>query len=120
MEVLRHTKRQEHLHFILILPDGTKSLVPADWTDFAASSTLQTPDGTLAGSLEDLLQLRRHPFDSRRVMAQLNLNFIDIPIPETCLWEELDGEQKQLVVEMLARLMIKAARTGHPQEPAHD
>jgi len=36
------------------------------------------------------------------------------------LWEELDGEQKQLVVEMLARLMIKAARTGHPQEPAHD
>lgn len=53
-------------------------------------------------------------------MAQLNLNFIDIPIPETCLWEELDGEQKQLVVETLARLMIKAARTSHPQEPAHD
>ena len=76
MEVLRHTKRQEHLHFILILPDGTKSLVPADWTDFAASSTLQTPDGTLVGSLEDLLQLRRHPFDSRRVMAQLNLKFM--------------------------------------------
>jgi hypothetical protein len=65
-------------------------------------------------------QQRRHLFDSRRVMAQLNLNFIDIPIPETCLWEELDGEQKQLVVETLARLMIKAARTGHPQEPAHD
>ncbi len=53
-------------------------------------------------------------------MAQLNLNFIDIPIPETCLWEELDDEQKQLVVETLARLMIKAARTSHPPEPAHD
>jgi len=53
-------------------------------------------------------------------MAQLNLNFIDIPIPETCLWEELDGEQKQLVVETLARLMIKAARTSHPREPAND
>ena len=28
-------------------------------------------------------------------MPQLNLNFIDIPIPETCLWEQLDDEQKQ-------------------------
>jgi hypothetical protein len=65
-------------------------------------------------------QQRRHLFDSRRVMAQLNLNFIDIPIPETCLWEELGDEQKQLVVETLARLMIKAARTSHPPEPAHD
>ncbi len=26
-------------------------------------------------------------------MPQLNLNFLDIPIPETCLWEELDDEQ---------------------------
>jgi hypothetical protein len=49
-------------------------------------------------------QPRRHLFDSRRVMAQLNLNFIDIPIPETCLWEELDDEQKQLVVETLASI----------------
>ena len=23
-------------------------------------------------------------------MPQLNLNFTDIPIPETCLWEQLD------------------------------
>ena len=27
-------------------------------------------------------------------MPQLNLNFIDIPIPETCLWEQFDDEQK--------------------------
>jgi predicted Fe-S protein YdhL (DUF1289 family) len=41
-------------------------------------------------------------------MPQLNLNFIDIPIPETCLWEQLDDEQKRNVVEALARLLVKA------------
>ena len=53
-------------------------------------------------------------------MPQLNLNFIDIPIPETCLWEELDDERKQLVIETLARLMVNAVRTGNPQEAAND
>lgn len=53
-------------------------------------------------------------------MPQLNLNFLDIPIPETCLWEELDDEHKQLVIEMLARLMVNAVRTGESQEAAND
>jgi hypothetical protein len=46
------------LFFVLILPDGSKSLIPADWTDYAAASSPQTPDHQLIGSLEDLLQLR--------------------------------------------------------------
>jgi hypothetical protein len=53
-------------------------------------------------------------------MPQLNLNFFDIPIPETCLWEELDDEHKQLVVEALARLMVNAVRTGRPPEAVND
>jgi phenylpyruvate tautomerase PptA (4-oxalocrotonate tautomerase family) len=54
-------------------------------------------------------------------MSQLNLPFLNIPIPQTCLWEELNHQQKQLVVETLARLMIKAtAPAGNPQEPAND
>ena len=36
-------------------------------------------------------------------MSQLNLNFTDIPIPGTCLWERFDDEQKRIVVETLAR-----------------
>jgi hypothetical protein len=65
---------------------------------------------------------RRNPFQSRRAMPQLNLNFFDIPIPQTCLWEELNNQQKQLVIETLARLMIKTAiGTGNPQqEPGND
>jgi hypothetical protein len=46
------------LYFVLILPDGSKSLIPADWTDFAAESPSEIHDNHLIGSLEELLQLR--------------------------------------------------------------
>ena len=49
-------------------------------------------------------------------MPQLNLNFIDIPIPETCLWEQFDDEQKRVVVETLTRLLIKLAQANNQQE----
>jgi hypothetical protein len=53
-------------------------------------------------------------------MPQLILNFTDIPIPETCLWEQLDDHQKRIVVETLARLLVKAT-TDPPQEQTnHD
>ena len=43
--------------FVLILPDGSKSLIPADWTDFNntsdASQALE-----LVGSLDDLRAAR--------------------------------------------------------------
>ena len=51
-------------------------------------------------------------------MPQLNLNFSDIPVPETCLWEQFDDEQKRLVVEILARLLTKASRDH--QTPGSD
>jgi hypothetical protein len=63
---------------------------------------------------------RRNLFHSRRAMPQLNLNFLDIPIPETCLWEELNDEHKQLAIEALARLMVNAVQTGHAQEADDD
>jgi hypothetical protein len=52
-------------------------------------------------------------------MSQLNLIFTDIPIPETCLWEQFDDEQKRIVIEILARLLVQAARNHH-QERNHD
>ncbi len=53
-------------------------------------------------------------------MPQLHLNFTDIPIPETCLWEQFDDEQKRIVIETLARLMTKAARASKRQEQTND
>ena len=43
-------------------------------------------------------------------MPQLHLSFIDLPVPETRLWEQLDGEHKQIVIEILARLLVQIAR----------
>jgi phenylpyruvate tautomerase PptA (4-oxalocrotonate tautomerase family) len=53
-------------------------------------------------------------------MPHLNLNFTDIPIPETCLWEQLDYEQKRIVVETLARLLLKATQTVRHQAETND
>ena len=57
LEVLRQARMPAGLQFVLILPDGSKSLVPAAWTDFT------TPAGpsqtcSLVGSLDDFLRLR--------------------------------------------------------------
>ena len=52
-------------------------------------------------------------------MPQLNLNFTDIPISETCLWEQFDDAQKQLVIEILARLLVQATPHQH-QEQTND
>jgi predicted Fe-S protein YdhL (DUF1289 family) len=52
-------------------------------------------------------------------MPQLNLNFNDIPIPETCLWEQLDDQQKRIVIETLARLLVQAT-SDKQQEQTND
>jgi hypothetical protein len=43
-------------------------------------------------------------------MPQLNLNFHEIAIPETHLWEQFDEEQKRAVLEILSRLLVKATQ----------
>jgi len=121
------------LQLVLILPDGSKSLIPAEWTDY---QTLQgpPPNPALVGSLDDFCDFaassmlssaapprcRYHQVETRRAMPQLPLNFTDIPIPETCLWEGFDDEQKRIVIETLARLMTKATRADNPQESTYD
>lgn len=50
-------------------------------------------------------------------MSQLNLNFTDLPIPETCLWEQIDDQQRRIVIETLARLLVQATRA---QEQTND
>ncbi|MBZ5612260.1 MAG: Y4bD/Y4pK family protein [Acidobacteriia bacterium] len=57
LEVLRQARMRGRLEFVLNLPDGSKSLIPADWTDFQIPSCApQAP--VLVGSLDDLLRLR--------------------------------------------------------------
>jgi hypothetical protein len=52
-------------------------------------------------------------------MPQLNLNFNDIPIPETHLWEQFEEGQKRAVIETLVRLLVKAT-VDRRQEQIND
>ena len=57
LEVFRHARMPGGLQFVLILPDGSKSMVSAEWTDFESDDCgPQTPQ--LVGSPHDLLRLR--------------------------------------------------------------
>ena len=62
LTVLGTIHRYRRLHLLLILPDGSKSLIPADWTDLPS---LAQPERALSahttatlGSLEDLFHAR--------------------------------------------------------------
>jgi hypothetical protein len=52
-------------------------------------------------------------------MPQLNLNFNDIPIPESHLWEQFDQDQKRVLIETLVRLLVKAT-ADRRQEQIND
>jgi hypothetical protein len=55
---LDRTHRKGRLHLALILPDGSKSHIPADWTDLASAAQpphAVSPQTATLGSLEDLL-----------------------------------------------------------------
>ena len=46
------------------------------------------------------------------------LNFLNLPIPETQVWETLEEQQRTLAIEVLARLIAKATR--RPEEESLD
>jgi hypothetical protein len=48
-------------------------------------------------------------------MPQLQLFFLDSPVSETRPWDRLDDQQKQIVIETLARLMTQAAYPDPPE-----
>ena len=51
--------------------------------------------------------------------SQPYLNFLDLPVPETCLWGQLTDQEKTAVIETLTRLMLMAAlASNHKKE--HD
>ena len=52
-------------------------------------------------------------------MPQLHLSFSDIPVPETCIWEQLDDQHKRIVIETLARLLVQTTRPEQ-QEQTND
>lgn len=47
------------------------------------------------------------------------LPFLDLPVPEASVWEALTDDQRAVVIDVLARLFVKAAVVHAPEGP-HD
>ena len=56
LRVLGRMRRHGRLELLLVLSDGTKSLIPADWTDLGGEDRSAEPVATL-GKLEDLMRI---------------------------------------------------------------
>ena len=56
LPVLGGMRRHGALELLLVLPDGSKSLVPAAWTDVDPSGVNAVASMSTLGSLSDLLQ----------------------------------------------------------------
>ena len=54
----------------------------------------------------------------RTPILQRMLNFLDLPIAETQVWETLEEQQRTFALEVLARLIAKATRIT--EEEGHD
>jgi hypothetical protein len=57
LELIGWMRRRGALDLILALPDGSRSLIPAAWTDLEGA--VGAPGADTLGSLEDLLEARR-------------------------------------------------------------
>ena len=63
---------------------------------------------------------RLSPALTRRACVQLDLNFLDVPVPENRVWERLCDEQKAVAVETVTRILTKAALAENPKEENHE
>ena len=57
------------------------------------------------------LRVRRshHRLTQRRAPVQMHLTFLDVPVPEARVWDALAHDQRAVVIDVLARLFVKAA-----------
>ncbi len=60
------------------------------------------------------------PRQRSATVQQRHLMFLDIPCPHEAVWTQLSDEQRDAVVEVLARLMAQTAMTQTPMEERSD
>ena len=70
LEVLGWTHRNESLHLTLVLPDGTRSLIPADWTDLDITKT-QNRQSTNRRLTKSVLASICHLLHARKIVDAL-------------------------------------------------
>ncbi len=51
---------------------------------------------------------------------QIKLNFLDLPVPTTSVWDQLEEEQKIVAIETVARLIGKMILAENNPEQKND
>jgi hypothetical protein len=59
LEVFAKLRHKGKPHFMLVLPDGSRSYIPVAWTDFSAAPSSSTLTNSIIASASDLLRLRQ-------------------------------------------------------------
>jgi len=72
-----------------------------------------------AASLNRKARSRIQP-SQRRASLQRNLTLFDLLLKEIYVWETLESEPKALAIEILAKLIARAAADNHAQEENHE
>jgi hypothetical protein len=54
------------------------------------------------------------------IVQQPFLDFVDTPLPQSCVWERLDDNLKTVVIEAFAQLIVKAASAAKTPEENND
>ena len=137
-------RRRDVLLVLVVLPDGSRSLIPANWTDWNAEQARRTPADDAGGAhdlgrLGDLLHLRKiidalydRPVEScsaRRAAMQLNLAFLDRPdlppnpfpaAPSATTWEQVDEASRIAALEILSRLIARMISARSTREASDE
>jgi len=127
-------RRRDALLLLVVLPDGSRSLIPASWSDWQSAPMIQSnligadrepclapvADLLAHGPRDALLgrclipQQRQRP--TRRVAMQLTLAFLEAPPQQPTLSDQLDAEARIEAVKILARIIAQAVVTAERME----
>jgi hypothetical protein len=132
LELLGWKRRRGTLELTLVLPDGSKSLIPAAWTDLEPRPEGEVDRAQALGSVADLLHARTI---LAPLLARLEATDRDDPrqsseevaraaapgpgggpAPPVAVWEGLTAEQQAAVVGLLARLIAKTLAAGETDD----
>ncbi len=127
-------RKHDRLELCLVLPDGSKSLIPASWTDVDIGPEASSGPETL-GSLDDLLHARAvvdaliHRAATQRaedaqepteeVPMQPPLPLAGLIAPPPLAWEHLAPGEQLEAVAVLARLIAQLVQPT-PEEGETD
>jgi hypothetical protein len=74
LEVIGWTHRNDILHLTLILPDGSRSFIPAYWTNFPGEKSAPLPQDNSA-SPSPVIATTRHLLQARKIVDALLCKF---------------------------------------------